>query len=397
MRGPSRVVVFGFDAAESAQVRRIRALRDCGYALTVYAPHRTGTGAAVRPPWPSVSLGRVENGRLGRRLLALARGLLAIARHLGPIRRADVLIARNFDLLLLAEAARLLALRPRLPLVYECLDIHALFSARTLRGALMRAAERLLLARIRLLVISSPGFEEHYFRPLQRYRGPVHLLENKIWFGGTPPPRREGAHNCAGGRPWVIGWAGSLRCTPSLDLLLALAERLGDRVRLEFFGNVHHHALPGFARRLEGHPNVAYRGPYAYPQGLGAVYGACDFVWAQDLWQMGENSHWLLPNRIYEASYFGCLSIALAGTMTGCAVRAGGLGYVIERADGESLARLFQRLDPAEVVARREALLTRPAAAFVASRHEVAAMVERARAPSPAAVLRSGYAPPRRG
>ena len=36
-----------------------------------------------------------------------------------------------------------------------------------------------------LLVVSSPGFTENYFRPLQHYRGPVALVGERLQAGAT--------------------------------------------------------------------------------------------------------------------------------------------------------------------------------------------------------------------
>jgi hypothetical protein len=58
------------------------------------------------------------------------------------------------------------------------------------------------------------------------------------------------------------------------------------------------------------------------------------------------NSDWLLPNRIYEASYFGCPSIALAGTETGRRVAADGLGFTVEEPTAEALTELLRGLTP---------------------------------------------------
>lgn len=373
------VVVFGFDAAESSQIRRIRALTDAGYAVAAFTLRRRNMNADFVPFWVNVHLGTVENENLPRRVGVLVAALGRIARHIGLVRRADVLVARNFDLLLLAVAARIMAFR-RIPVVYECLDIHAIFTDPGRKGALFRFVERRLLAWTSLVVVSSPGFVDNYFRPLQRYTGPIRLMENKIWFSGALPARRADA--AAGGRgtaaaPYRIGWVGSLRCEPSFAILIAAARALGPAVRFEFHGNVHHHVVPDFDARIADLPNVTWHGPYAYPEGL-AVYRDLDFVWAQDLWQRGANSDWLLPNRIYEASYYGCLSIAVAGTETGRTVGARGLGYVVAEASAAALVALLEGLDPDEVAARRAALLARPASDFVAGPAEVAAMIEAA-------------------
>ena len=376
--GPLRVVVFGFDAAESSQIRRFRGLAGCGYEVDGYTFRRENMDPGSPPSWRNVDLGRVENEALGRRVLSLVKAVGRVWRNLGPIRRADVVMARNFDLLLLAWTGRTLARRPKLPLIYECLDIHGSFTGSGLKARAFRAVERFLLKRTALLVVSSPGFIEHYFEPVQGYRGPVRIIENKIWFDGTPPERRENAENMCGGRPWVIGWVGSLRCDPSLSILLHTAARMGERVRIEMHGNVHHHVVPDFERRIADLPNVAYHGPYAYPEGLAEVYRGCDLVWSQDLWQRGANSDWLLPNRIYEASYFGCLSIAVDGTQTASTVRERDLGYTIAEPSADALASLIDGLDADEVCERRRALLARPASEFVYAPDDLTRVVDAA-------------------
>ncbi len=366
-----KVVVFGFDAAESSQIRRIRSLMDSGHDVVAFTMRRANMNPGYEPDWRNIHLFMVDNERIARRMLVLFLSCFRIVAHRRELRGADVIMARNFDMLLLAHFARMVAPGARVPVVYECLDIHGSFTRESRAGAVFRWLERFFLSRSELLVVSSPGFIDNYFRPVQHYAGKVHLLENKIWFGGELPPRRASIANLHGGDPWVIGWVGSLRCEPSFRILLEAAARLGDRVRIEMHGNIHRHVLPDFERRIAAHQNIAYHGPYPYPEGLAGVYSACDFVWAQDLWQAGANSDWLLPNRIYEAAYFGCLSIAVADTQTGRKVAESELGYAVGTATPEALVDLVGSLDPKEVEARRARLLARPVSDFVYSAADI--------------------------
>jgi len=374
----TRVVVFGFDAAESSQIRRINSLVQTGHDVVAFTMRRTNMNVDFQPSWKNIHLFNVPNEQLFRRMLILLLSMFKIAWHRREIVTADVLIARNFDLLLLAQVARWLALRPKMPLIYECLDIHGSFSSPSRKGRAFRAIERRLLGHIDLLVVSSPGFIDNYFKPLQGYHGPVALLENKIWFGDRIPPRRNSAANVEGGKPWVIGWVGSLRCDPSFGILLEIAERMGEAVRIEMHGNVHHHVVPDFEARISGRSNITYHGPYKYPQGLAEVYSRCDFVWAQDMWLPGANSDWLLPNRIYEASYFGCLSIASSRTETGRKIERDGLGYTVEVATADHLQALLERLGPLEVEQRRARLLAAETSSFVYSPSELTRVIEQA-------------------
>ncbi|MEM6905213.1 MAG: glycosyl transferase, partial [Pseudomonadota bacterium] len=234
----------------------------------------------------------------------------------------------------------------------------------------LRWAERRALGVVRRLVVSSPGFISHHFAP-QGWRGETVLVENKLWFGSDPPPRPM-PRSRAG--PWRIGWVGTIRCQPSFDLLYALAEA---RPELEIVirGAVHTHAVADFDARVAALPNLAYEGAYTYPTGLAAVYGDLDMVWAQDLWQRGTNSDWLLPNRIYEAGYFGCPCVALAGTETGARVAEDRLGWALPEATPEAFATLLDGLSDAEADRARSDLLAMPAEHFVQAPAEIAAML----------------------
>lgn len=376
--GARRVAVFGFDASESSQIRRIRGLIGAGFDVVGYTMRRDNMASDAPPEWRNIHLGTVENERIGRRLLVLARALLVIARNGGPLRRADVAMARNFDMALLAVIGRVLVGRPRLPVIYECLDIHGSFTAPGRKGRMFRAIERWLLRRTALLVVSSPGFVREYFQPVQHWHGPTALLENKIWFGAERPARPVASREHRREGPIVVGWVGSLRCDPSLRILLDAARLRPDTLRIEMHGNVHRHVVPDFEARIAALPNVSYHGPYRYPDGLGEVYSRCDLVWSQDLWQSGANSDWLLPNRVYEASYFGCLSIAVAGTQTARKVEDDGLGYVVPVADAPALVALIDGLDPAETEARRAALLAQAPERFVSTPADLREVVARA-------------------
>ncbi|HRY23301.1 MAG TPA: hypothetical protein P5558_02950, partial [Geminicoccaceae bacterium] len=68
---------------------------------------------------------------------------------------------------------------------------------------------------------------------------------------------------------------------------------------------------------VEPYPNVTYGGPYQKATELRSIYENVDLVWAIDLYDAGVNSDWLLPNRLYEAGFFGRPVIARAETAIG--------------------------------------------------------------------------------
>ncbi len=368
-----KVVVFGFDRSEASQVRSIRAMKAAGAGVASFTFQRRNMDSDFVPDWHDVALGEVENGALLRRLPVLARALGPVWRARSLLRAADVIVARNFDLLLLALAGRLLT-GARAPVIYQCLDIHGIFTAKGLKGRLARWAERRALAHVARLVVSSPGFLRHYFEPLQRFRGDAYLLENRIVWLDTPLARPMPLRRKPG--PLRLGWIGTLRCARSLDLLERAAQLLGDEVEIVMRGVVHAHALPDFDAVVARNDNIRFEGGYSYPDGLKEAYAGLDLVWAQDLWQAGANSDWLLPNRLYEAGWFGCPCIAVAGTETARRVRSEGLGHVIEEADAQALVRLLRRLDAGALQREKFVILRKSETLFAQQGFEVEAMLD---------------------
>jgi len=372
----ARIAFFAFDIAEAAQLRRIESVRSLGHAVSSVSFRRANMSGKAALSWPDLPLGPSSNNRYVLRLIRLLRALFILWRNRAVLNDGDVWIARNLDMLALAVAMRRLTAQPQVRVVYECLDIHGLFTRTDAIGALMRWSERKLLSQCDLLILSSPGFLDAYFRPVQQVKTPVALLENKLWTEGEPPARPASPRTPSRDGPFVLGWVGSLRCPQSLAILTNTAKRLGDEIEIRCSGAVHRHALPEFDAILASHANITYSGPYRYPDDLGAIYTACDAVWAQDLWQTGANSDWLLPNRIYEASYYGCPSIALSRTETGRRIARDDLGFTVAEATSEALVDLIQGLSPEKVTAASASLLARPASDFRLTASELSQVLE---------------------
>ena len=124
----TRLVVFGYDAAEAAQIRRIHSYMACGFEVQGFTMRRDNMYADFEPFWPIVPLGEVSNESLGRRLRTLCAALPIIHRNRALLEGADAIVARNLDMLALAAFAQAQTPGPRPPLIYESLDIHGIMT-----------------------------------------------------------------------------------------------------------------------------------------------------------------------------------------------------------------------------------------------------------------------------
>ncbi|MCB1550060.1 MAG: glucosyl transferase [Hyphomicrobiaceae bacterium] len=362
----SRIAFFGHDANESTIRKRIGAFLRHGAHVHAFTFRRDHANATAPERWPNVALGTTSDRNYLSRIAKLVRAVPRLARHRRALARCDVFYARNLDMLALAALAQRLSGK-RSRLVYEVLDVQRVMTRSDIVGRAFRLAERILLRRCTLLVVSSPDFVAHYFEPSQGYRGPWYLLENKVVPADdgmqSPAP---GARSPPPGPPWVIGWFGTLRCVRSLKILCALADRFPDRVHVVLRGRPSERDLPTDTIRaaVAGRSNMAYHGPYRSPDDLPDIYGAVHLSWSIDYLDAGTNSDWLLPNRVYEGGLHGALQVARQGTATGRMVDRLGIGWTLPEPLEECAEAFIRRLSSADIASARERLAGCDAAVF---------------------------------
>lgn len=342
------IAFFAHERGDARVMKRIAALQDQGRKVIGFTFHRERDKPDVPPTWENIHLGTTYNRRYFQRLWAFTKciGVLWIERA----RLADcgVIYVVNTDNAMLALLGRFFAGRG-IPLVLELADIQPAMTGTGLVSRILRRIERFVLARSALLVTTSPGFVREYFEPMQKYSGELFLLENKVYPSrDLPAPESRENGSISRGKPWVIGCFGALRCRRSLELMHALAARLGDHIKIVLRGYPAGTLAEDFDRLLGNLPNYQFGGPYPYPDGLGEMYGEIDFNWAFDESDPNGNSAWLLPNRIYEGGCFGIPVLGSKKTETGRWIDQHGLGWTFEEPLEENLMSFFKGLDVSE-------------------------------------------------
>lgn len=373
-----KLAYFVHDLSDPAVARRLRMLKAGGAQPVVLGFCRAETAPETLEGCATVNLGRTYDARLGHRAKLTALTALRARRFKTLIADAEVVMARQLEMLAIADAARLLCgLRSRL--VYEALDIHRMMVQDTVKGLAMRSVEKALLRRADLLIVSSPAFVESYFKPIQGLGDDVHtpvmLVENKVLeLAAGPPP----APPPPAGPPWRVGWMGAIRCRRSLDILTALATRRPDLVEVRIHGRPAHVEFDDFDAQIAAAPNVAFHGPYTAAD-LPRLYGDVHFCWAIDFMEEGLNSSWLLPNRLYESGRYGCIAVALRDVQTGRYLEQHGFGVRLAKA--EDLETFLEGLTSQRYAELRAELAGQPRDAFVADEAACRHLVEGLRKP----------------
>jgi succinoglycan biosynthesis protein ExoL len=370
-----KILVLAQDLADVNIQRRIAMLCAGGAQVTLAGFRRVPQPVENVAGCRTLDFGQTSDARFFQRIIAVAQKLISLPRYKALFTDAEVIIARNLDMLLIATCGRTLC-KPLPVLVYEVLDIHPLMLNKGPVGLVLRWLERQLSRRVAAIVTSSPAFVSHYFQSIARLRIPIRLVENKVLHSNeemapceVPAPRRPGP-------PWVIGWFGKLRCPRSLRLLIELAKQSEGTVQVVIRGKPLRHLFGDFEKTVRDLPGIKFLGPYRNPQDLPNIYRGVHFSWAIDMSEEGLNSSWLLPNRVYEGGLYGAVPMALGSVETGRFLKHLGVGVLLTDSLAHSLRNFFATLTPQKYHDLETAILSVPRATWLCSRSESTALVK---------------------
>ncbi|RCS25647.1 glycosyl transferase family 1 [Phyllobacterium salinisoli] len=385
-----QVLYLVHDLSDPAVRRRVVMLQVGGAAVTLAGFRRSHDPIAEVAGVMPIDLGKTSDGRFAQRLAAIAQAALSLGTTLKNVAKPDVIIGRNLEMLALANRARAIFSggAEDVSIVYECLDVHRLLLRRDLAGRAIRSAERAFARNASLLITSSPAFVRQYFEPFGQMGMPVELVENKVLELGRGPEQKIAPSSLPGagpaaGEPWKIGWFGALRCRRSLELLSQFSRRMEGRVEIILRGRPAYTEFDDFDGFVAAEPFMQFHGSYRNPEDLPRIYGEVHFSWAIDFFEAGQNSDWLLPNRLYEGCRYHCVPIAMQGTETSLFLKELDIGYVLSRPDVGELTALFDRLDGKSYEHARARVAAQDTRKWVCNEDDCSALVGRLRQLAP--------------
>jgi hypothetical protein len=207
----------------------------------------------------------------------------------------------------------------------------------------MRMVEQWFGRDAKMILTSSPAFKREYFDRLSALRAPVVLLENKALQSSDSNAVCNGRR--LENRPWRIGWFGAIRCAKSLKLLADFSRMADGRFEIVLRGRPAYSEFENFDAFVAAEPFMRFEGPYRNPEDLHEIYGEVDFAWAIDCFEEGQNSKWLLPNRLYEGCLHGAIPIAVAGTQTAAVLKQNNIGITLSEVTSSALTAAMEGLD----------------------------------------------------
>jgi succinoglycan biosynthesis protein ExoL len=366
-----KVLVLTHDLSDPAVQRRVSMLQAGGARVTVAGFRRTTEAIREVAGCRAVDLGRTHNARFFQRIVSVAREGALLGRHRGLFENADVILARNLEMMAIAVRGRKLRHPPPV-IIYESLDIHRLLLRRDAVGAAMRALEGWLARSAAALITSSPAFISGYFNQLSRVRLPIKLIQNKIF---DPLSTFANEKERKSGPRWKIGWFGIIRCKKSLQILADLARQSAGQIEIVIRGRPTHDQFGDFEKLAAAMPGVRFLGPYKLAD-LAEMYNEVHFNWAIDMYEEGLNSAWLLPNRLYEGGVYNCVPIADEAVESGRFLQRLGIGVTLRQPLGLALADFFAQLTPEKYRALESAVADVPRKTWICTAEDCRALVD---------------------
>lgn len=330
------ILYLTHDLADPATAKRVRMLLAGGARV-----HIAGFSRTVPPTEIAgctvTDFGRTYNGRFLQRVVSVLKTVATLGKHRALFAGAELVLARNLEMLGVAVRGRAMS-RHKPPIAYEVLDIHRLLLRGDALSIALRGLEGWLARRASLIITSSPAFIREYFEKRTSIHLPFLLIENKVFAAVDAPvlPRPDAP-------PWRIGWFGAIRCRKSLAILSEVARRHAGLVEVIIRGRPAYDQFEDFDASVEAAPHMRFAGAYR-PEDLPSIYGEMHFSWAIDMFEEGQNSAWLLPNRIYEGGMYGAVPLTANGVETSRFTAERGIGHCLAEPLADSLSQFLTQL-----------------------------------------------------
>jgi succinoglycan biosynthesis protein ExoL len=314
-------------------------LLEAGYDVHAYAFHRGYYEENTFPESVTVaSLGTVESGNYLSRLPKLMRAMLRVrACERRQSKSPSLIYAFGLDMAVVGAYA----LQRSIPLVYEIGDVQNPLPHRTLTSMIFGKVEAKIIARCRMLVVTSAGFASDYFSLVAPGSARKTLvIENKLARDVAvqyPRPSRPQVPT----KPIRIGYIGAFKYENCLRPLLdAVAQRSGD-FELHCHGDGELKSqISMYASR---HDNIFYHGSFASNRDLQRIYQSVHVSYV--VYDTSDpNVRMALPNKLYDGPYFGVPLVVAENTLLAARVRQYGIGLAVDPQSRDFAAHLLDAL-----------------------------------------------------
>jgi len=211
-------------------------------------------------------------------------------------------------------------------MIYEIADLRYDFQVKNLKNKIISSAERRVLGRTEILVLTSEGHFEQFKRILPRIANRITLIENKVpQFLPDLYPRVNKPHISRG--RIRLGFIGAIRYEACLFPLIEEVGLREDELEFHIYGDGRN--IARIAEYCQTFRNIFYHGPFTNPGQLKEVYENIDLnIVVYD--NLDFNVRRAIPNKLFESIYFGVPLVVSDNTLLGKKVDSLGIGFTID-------------------------------------------------------------------
>ena len=274
-----------------------------------------------------------DSGRILQRIVPALRFVRYAYAHMRKTRPKCIYVS-GFESLIAASLYRVM--KPKTILISEVGDLRELYTRDSfLSKRILLTLNKVLYARVSLLVITSEKFYEQYYQ---------HLIsrEKVVVEHNIPVLDAFKSYVRKSKGKYTVGFIGAVRYIEQLKMLIKSTARLPVDVLIAG-GGENDSVFDEIKRFSSSYTHVRITGKYNYSSDIADLYGAIDCVYAvydADLL----NVRIALPNRLYEAAYCGLPIIVAKRTYLSDIVQKYSLGYAVEHDNEAELTAVIQNL-----------------------------------------------------
>ena len=285
------------------------------------------------------SIGSLSNGNYLKRIGKYINSIQKL-KDILKTNQYDVLIVNNIDTLALFKLSTLFK-KTDTKIVIEISDLRSHTYTDSLKSKTMRVVEKFIFRFVDKLVVTSPKFYDMYYNRL--FHGKYFVLENKP-LSNMIPPKLEKVKN----DKTIIGIVGLLlQGKPYQSLFETIKD--DDRFEVHIYGKGTYQDL--VEEYADKYKNIKYFGEYNFFKDSAKIYASLDILYMPyDTTNGSLNNKIALPNKLYEAMYFGVPIITSSGTYLGELIEQYCIGETIKCCDSKELLNILNNIDSKKII-----------------------------------------------
>lgn len=336
----ARAVILSPATSQPRHHRRAAMLVAAGYDTTVYAFRR---GLYEENTYPEgidvVELGMIKSGKYLERIPNLLRAISILKKNEKKFQSPALIYTFGMDMALIGR----MGLSSSIPFVYEVGDVRNPIPHTSIPAKVLFKLEKYILSKCTALTVTSECFLNDYFRIVfPGIEDKTIVIENMISREAAAKFSRPEKPKVIQ-RPIKIGFVGMFRYKESIVALMdAIAKRKKD-YELHFYGDGPiRNVIDGYTAKYS---NIFNHGSFVSSVDMKYIYESIDISYAvYDNSQ--SNVRMALPNKLYEAPYFGVPIAVAESTFLSDQVRKLKCGFVVEPQSENFIENWLEQLTP---------------------------------------------------